>query len=138
MGDQRGSYNQELNFTLRIGEHGPKPSAEDLILEGAGLRISQPIFGYRNSLPSTQEQEFSFRLHEKVEFGWNPRLSAHEFMSILSNLTGIKIRATYTPRGSGFLDNVKLKTARRGAAGPPAPWIETCSCPDGYVGQFCT
>lgn len=137
LGDQRGSYNQELNFTLRIGEHGPKPSADDIILEGAGLRISRPIFGQRNPLPSIQNQEFSFRLHEHPDFGWNPRLTARDFMSILSNLTAIKVRGTFTPRGVGFLDNVKLKTARRGASGSPAPWIETCSCPPGYVGQFC-
>lgn len=37
----------------------------------------------------------------------------------------------------GFLDNVKLKTARRGAAGSPARWIEMCTCPEGYIGQFC-
>ncbi len=54
LGDQRGSYNQELNFTLRIGEHSPKPSADDVILEGAGLRVSRPIFGQRNALPSIQ------------------------------------------------------------------------------------
>lgn len=37
----------------------------------------------------------------------------------------------------GFLDDVKLETARRGAAGAPATWIEMCTCPSGYVGQFC-
>lgn len=39
--------------------------------------------------------------------------------------------------GIGFLDDVKLETARRGAAGTPAQWIELCTCPKGYVGQFC-
>lgn len=58
-------------------------------------------------------------------------------MSVLSNLTAIKIRGTYFPEGVGFIDDVKLKTARRGAAGQPANWIEFCTCPTGYVGQFC-
>lgn len=137
MGDQRGSYNQEMNFTLRIGEHGPKASADDIVLEGNGLRISHPIFGARNNLPTIQSQEYSFRLHEHPDFGWNPRLNAREFMKILSNLTSIKIRGTYTPNGVGFLDNVKLKTARRGAAGTQASWVEMCTCPDGYIGQNC-
>ena len=167
LGDQRGSYNQELNFTLRIGEHGPKPSAEDIILEGAGLRVSRPIFGYKNTLPSVKSQDFVFRLHEHVEFGWNPRLSSRDFISILSKLTAIKIRGTYTPNGMemksifqarfgfvsyitftndysylrfsgvGFLENVKLLTARRGGTGAPAPWVESCTCPAGYIGQFC-
>jgi len=99
LGDQRGSYNQELNFTLRIGEHSPKPSAEDIVLEGAGLRVSRPIFGQSNTLPSIQSQEFTFRLHEHPDFGWNPRLTAREFMSILANITAIKIRGTYTTKG---------------------------------------
>ena len=35
LGDQRASYNQDLSFTLRIGEAGPAP-----------------IFGQNNHLPS--------------------------------------------------------------------------------------
>lgn len=37
----------------------------------------------------------------------------------------------------GFLDDVKLETAHRGAAGESADWVEHCKCPTGYVGQFC-
>lgn len=75
-------------------------------------------------------------------------------MSILTNLTAIKIRGTYVAKGVGFLDNVKLNTAIRGVGGEPAHWVEYCECPDGnkhkylhslkliiffigYVGQFC-
>lgn len=39
--------------------------------------------------------------------------------------------------GHGFLDDVKIQTARRGLFGEPATWIEMCTCPEGYVGQFC-
>lgn len=35
------------------------------------------------------------------------------------------------------MDDVRVETARRGAAGQPANWIEMCTCPDGYVGQYC-
>lgn len=89
--------------------------------------------------PSTflQNQEFTFRLHEHQDYGWQPRLQARDLMSLLSNLTAIKIRATYVPEGSGFLDDIKLHAARRGAAGQPAQWIEMCTCPTGYIGQFC-
>lgn len=38
--------------------------------------------------------------------------------------------------GRGYLDNVKLASARPGE-GTPAPWVQTCSCPPGYEGQFC-
>ncbi|KAJ9596346.1 hypothetical protein L9F63_012621, partial [Diploptera punctata] len=137
LGDQRASYNQDVTFKLRIGENGPAPTVEDIVLEGAGLSITQAIFGQQNPLPAIPTQEYKFRLHEHPHYGWQPRLSARDFMSVLSNLTAIHIRATYTPEGVGFLDDVVLSTARRGAAGRPASWIEMCTCPDGYVGQFC-
>ncbi|KAH0945533.1 hypothetical protein HN011_010340 [Eciton burchellii] len=138
LGDQRASYNQDLSFTLRIGETGPAPTARDVILEGGnGEQITQPIFGQNNRLPTVTPQEYRFRLHEHSEYGWQPRLSSRAFMSILSNLTAIKIRGTYTHQGRGFLDDVKLETAHRGAAGEAADWVEHCQCPHGYVGQFC-
>lgn len=78
-----------------------------------------------------QKQTYKFRLHEHPDYGWQPRLSARNFISLLTNLTAIKIRGTYSPSGVGFLDDVELQTASRGVAGPPALWIESCDCPTG-------
>lgn len=40
--------------------------------------------------------------------------------------------------GVGFIDNIKLDTARPGSnVGDPATWVEQCTCPEGFVGQFC-
>lgn len=138
LGDQRASYNQDLTFTLRIAENEPAPTARDIILEGGnGEQITQPIFGQNNKLPTFTPQVYKFRLHEHADYGWEPRLPPRAFISILSNLTAIKIRGTYTHQGRGFLDDVGLETAQRGAAGEPADWVEHCQCPHGYVGQFC-
>nr|CAG4649913.1 EOG090X005Q [Sida crystallina] len=137
LGDQRGSYNQDLIFTLRIGENGARVSIDDVILEGSGLTISQRIVGQDNPLPTTQNQVYRFRLHEHPQYGWNPRLSSRDFISVLVNMTSLRIRGSYTPKGAGFLDDVKLVGARRGANGPSANWIERCSCPEGYIGQYC-
>lgn len=54
LGDQRASYNQDLEFRLRIGESGPSPTVQDVILEGAGLTITQTIFGQGNRMPSVE------------------------------------------------------------------------------------
>lgn len=137
LGDQRASYNQILQFTLRIGENTPVPMATDITIEGSGAYITNTIFAQRNPIPATQNQVYKFRLHEHQDYGWQPRLSARAFMSILTNLTAIKIRGTYTRMGSGYLDDVHLETASRGVAGRSAYWIEQCECPTGYVGQFC-
>ena len=69
-------------------------------------------------------QDYAFRLHENPEFGWNPRLSPKDFMAALSNITGILIRGTYVPLGHGYLDEVRVGSAKRGALGRQATWIE--------------
>lgn len=60
-------------------------------------------------------------------------------MSLLQNLTAIKIRGTYNKPGESFLTNFKLETAKigkeKGAAA--ANWVEKCSCPKAYVGDYC-
>ncbi|KAF5301739.1 hypothetical protein FQA39_LY19085 [Lamprigera yunnana] len=137
LGDQRASYNQLFEFTLRIGDNRAVPTATDIIFEGANGYVTNTIFAQRNLIPSTANQNYKFRLHEHPNYGWQPRLSARAFISILTNLTAIRIRGTYTSQGVGFLDNVKLETAARGGAGFPALWIEHCECPTGYVGPFC-
>lgn len=137
LGDQRASYNHDLSFKLRINDNSAAPSVADIILEGAGRTVSRTIFGQDNNLPNTSMQVYKYKLHENPDYGWQPRLSSREFMTLLSNLTAIKIKGTYTPQGVGFLDDVSLESARGGAAGTPAPWIETCTCPESYVGQFC-
>lgn len=157
LGDQRASYNQELKFKLRINDIGPRPSVEDVIIEGGGAkttRISLSITDQKNPLPgyevggcgtttisttnvsqthtymeyffflTLQMQEYVFRLHENTEFGWSPRLSSKDFIAILANITGIHIRGTYVLSGVGFLDEIRLGSAERGGAGPPATWIE--------------
>lgn len=88
-------------------------------------------------MPDDQLKEYAFRLHEHPDYSWQPSQSSRQFMSILSNLTAIKIRSSYSDGGDAYLDDFELQTAHRGAAGNVARWIEQCQCPEGYVGQFC-
>ncbi|KAG1663944.1 Laminin subunit gamma-1 [Nymphon striatum] len=88
-------------------------------------------------MPTYVNQKYIFKLDENPQFGWNPRLTSEEFSSILSNLTAIKIKASYAPHGAGFLDSVVLESGQRSELGQSATWIEMCTCAEGYVGQFC-
>ena len=137
LGDQKASYNQFLTFNLRIGEEGPRTSYDDIVLEGSGLKISQPIFGQGNPLPNLRSQLYQFKLHENSMYDWSPKLSSKDFISILANLTAIKIRGVYTYRGIGFINEVRLESAQQLPFGDETNWVETCECPDGYIGQFC-
>lgn len=138
LGDQRASYNRFLKFKLHLlKQRGPDPSTTDVILEGAGTQISLPIFAQQQGMPDEEVKEYTFRLHEHPDYAWQPSQSSRGFMSILSNLTAIKIRATYSDIGEAYIDDIELQTAHRGAAGFPATWIEQCVCPEGFLGQFC-
>ncbi|XP_042902115.1 laminin subunit gamma-1 [Parasteatoda tepidariorum] len=137
LGNQRASYNQFLSFTLRIGAESVRISAHDVILEGAGLRVSVPITEQDNPIPSHRIQTYRFRLHENPKFGWTPRVSALDYIKILSNLTAIKIKATFSREGIGYLDDVVLESAAKERNTVPATWIEQCACPEGYTGLSC-
>lgn len=100
MGDQRFSYNQFLSYKLRIGEEGDAtPSIVDVVIEGAGQRISAPFYSQRNPTPGLESGEYKFLLNEHADYRWYPQLKSEPFISILANITAIKIRATYNPQG---------------------------------------
>lgn len=137
LGNQQYSYNQFLEFKMSLGEDGAQPSLYDVVIEGAGLQIYTPIYSQANPVPRTIEQVYRFRLNEHQEYQWNPRLTALEFHRLLSNITSIKIRGTYTPGGVSYIDEVKLHSARQGGSDTRVSHIEQCTCPEGYIGQFC-
>ncbi|XP_030219656.1 laminin subunit gamma-1 [Gadus morhua] len=136
LGNQLLSYGQNLSLTFRVDRRDNRMSAEDLVLEGAGLRVAVPLIAQGNAYPSENVQSYVFRLHDQTNYPWRPSLSHPEFQKLLHNLTAIKIRGTYSEKSSGHMGDVSLVTARRGP-GLPARWVEQCTCPPGYQGQHC-
>ncbi|KFV96685.1 Laminin subunit gamma-1, partial [Fulmarus glacialis] len=136
LGNQVLSYGQNLTFSFRVDRRDTRLSAEDLVLEGAGLRVSVPLIAQGNPYPSENALIYTFRLHEATDYPWRPALTAFDFQKLLHNLTSIKIRGTYSERSAGHLDDVTITSARPGP-GVPVAWVESCSCPAGYEGQFC-
>ncbi|XP_038859912.1 laminin subunit gamma-1-like isoform X1 [Salvelinus namaycush] len=136
LGNQLLSYGQNLTLNFRVDRRDTRLSAEDVVLEGAGLRVAVPLIAQGNAYPGENMQTFVFRLHDSTDYPWRPTLPQSEFQKLLHNLTSIKIRGTYSERSAGYLDDVMLITARRGP-GTPARWVEKCTCPQGYMGQHC-
>ncbi|KAK2501533.1 hypothetical protein MC885_006464 [Smutsia gigantea] len=139
LGDQRFSYGQSLLLTFRVPPGGAPPAVQ-LRLEGAALALTlQP-----SGLPSPQdarqpwEVQLGFQLQETSE-DVDPPLPPFHFQRLLANLTALRIQARgQSPNSHGqvFLTEVRLTSAQQGLS-PPASWVETCSCPMGYTGQFC-
>uniref|UniRef100_A0A667ZDJ5 Laminin subunit gamma-1 n=1 Tax=Myripristis murdjan TaxID=586833 RepID=A0A667ZDJ5_9TELE len=107
LGNQILSYSQNLSLSFRVDRRDTRLSAEDLVLEGGGLRVAVPLIAQGNAYPSETRQTYVFRILMKC-----------------------------FPPGAGYLDDVSLVTARRGP-GAPARWVEQCTCPQGYQGQHC-
>uniref|UniRef100_A0A8C5YDM1 Laminin subunit gamma-3 n=1 Tax=Microcebus murinus TaxID=30608 RepID=A0A8C5YDM1_MICMU len=134
LGDQRLSYGQPLTLTFQVPPGGSPPPVH-LRLEGAGLALSLR----HSSVSSPQdagEAQLRFLLQETSE-DVDPPLPAFHFQRLLTNLTSLRVRVfLFCPAGQVFLTEVQLTSARWGLS-PPASWVETCSCPQGYSGQFC-
>uniref|UniRef100_A0A8B9DJ99 Laminin subunit gamma 2 n=1 Tax=Anser cygnoides TaxID=8845 RepID=A0A8B9DJ99_ANSCY len=136
LGNQQLSYGQVLSFDYRLDRGGQQPSPHDVVLEGAGLRVTAPFLPPGKILPCGVSQTYTFRLDEHPSSKWSPRLNHFEYRRLLGNLTALRIRATFGEYSTGYIDNITLVSAQP-AAGILAPWVERCQCPDGYQGQFC-
>ncbi|CAJ0918895.1 unnamed protein product [Ranitomeya imitator] len=134
LGDQSLSYGQLFSITFRVDRGRHRAGAEDLILEGGGLRVTAPLTSSKTSLPCRLPQTYTFRLDELSFSPWTPKISHFDFRRLLSNLTSLRIRATYGEYSTGYLQSVSLITARPGPE-DSAPWVEKCDCPVGYKGH---
>uniref|UniRef100_A0A663N0S4 Laminin subunit gamma 3 n=1 Tax=Athene cunicularia TaxID=194338 RepID=A0A663N0S4_ATHCN len=137
--NQRLSYGQLLS--LLLGVEGNRTGMEtevpllrvQLVLEGEGMEITMSS---STSQPQHGKQAVTFRLQEAEE-GVEPSLSAFSFQRVLSNLTALRLRVSHSPvQGALSLSEVQLTSARPGP-GTRAGWVEECTCPPGYAGQFC-
>ncbi|XP_045144456.1 laminin subunit gamma-3 [Echinops telfairi] len=139
LGDQRFSYGQLLTLTFRAPP-GAAPLPVQLRLEGAGLALSLLPSNLSSPQDTGQpgEVQLKFQMQETSEDTEAP-LPAFHFQRLLANLTTLGIRVSSprpSPPGPVVLTEVQLTSARRGLS-PPVSWVETCSCPKGYKGQFC-
>uniref|UniRef100_A0ABM5F750 Laminin subunit gamma-3 isoform X1 n=1 Tax=Pogona vitticeps TaxID=103695 RepID=A0ABM5F750_9SAUR len=136
--DQRFSYGQLLSV-VSLFEADTAISHSfplRLVLEGDGLLVSAHHSDMRSTGNDTccEHRTATFRLQEGE---MQPALSAFQFQRLLSNLTGLRIRAESSHSWRRIsLKEVRLVSARLGFS-PPALWVEDCLCPQGYMGQFC-
>lgn len=61
LGNQLLSYGQNLTLNFRVDRRDTRLSAEDVILEGSGLRVAVPLIAQGNAYPSENMQSYVFR-----------------------------------------------------------------------------
>lgn len=61
LGNQMLSYGQNLSLSFRVERRDTRLSAEDLVLEGADLRVAVPLIAQGNAYPNENKQTFVFR-----------------------------------------------------------------------------
>ena len=77
--------------------------------------------------------------HRLNEQSWSPALPFLEFMRLLSNVTAIRIHATFgVDDAFSFLGEINLGHSTPSTGLFPVGNVETCSpCPQGYYGERC-
>ncbi|KAM8829151.1 laminin subunit gamma-3 isoform 2-T2 [Spinachia spinachia] len=141
LGHRVYSYGQLLSITFTSESAELLPHHVTLLLQGSGVSLSadlspQPALGSDRGL--TSQRSFVARLHEN-EMRFKPPLSASALQRLLSNLTALRISNAGGHNYTSQLGGVTLTSAvvSSGPAHPPAPWVESCSCPLAFAGQFC-
>lgn len=141
LGRQIYSYGEFLSFTFSSETAELLPSHVTLLLEGSGTTLSADLssqMALDNMTGPTPQHNFIIRLHEE-EKRFKPTLSAFQFQHLLYNLTALRISNAGGENYTSQLSGVTLTSAAlsSGTTHPSAPWVELCSCPTNFIGQFC-
>ncbi|XP_029692909.1 laminin subunit gamma-3 isoform X1 [Takifugu rubripes] len=140
LGRQVYSYGQLLTITFTSETAELLPNNVTLLLQGSDATLTaelspKPLFSRDPDL--TPRRSFEIRLHEQE--GFEPALSAFEFQTFLYNLTDLRISNAGGRNYTSQLTSVTLISAAISdkLSGPHARWVESCTCPPGFAGQFC-
>ncbi|XP_034337833.2 basement membrane-specific heparan sulfate proteoglycan core protein isoform X5 [Magallana gigas] len=141
-GNKVTSYGGYLSFTLEtvVALDGGQTFRDvdiEIITPGQRQRMY-----YLFDPPSQPYQPESYKIHLvestfRMLDGTSP--SRETFMSILSNIEAILIRATYhTLMGSASLRDLYMETSTSNPTNfGRMPQIESCQCPEGHTGSSC-
>ncbi|XP_687343.5 laminin subunit gamma-3 [Danio rerio] len=141
LGNMLLSYGRTLSMSFTAELEELLPRSVTVRLEGSGMSVSADLHTQQepySQLEKTPINSFSLRLTEKHV---NPSVSSFEFLRMLYNLTALHISNAGGQNYTSQLSRVSLESAVQKAYHPDvlphALWVEVCSCPAGFAGQFC-
>ncbi|XP_018320894.1 laminin subunit alpha [Agrilus planipennis] len=145
LGKKLTLYGSRLNYSIfyTIGSSGKAVSGADVILAGAGTHLA--YMSVEQPAVATDYSESLGIVESNFELPSGIAAKREHIMTVLNNLTGLYIRATYWSNTvTARLSNVLLVngvpynyTAMHGKIVQPASSVEQCQCPPGYQGLSC-
>lgn len=136
LGNQLKSYGGHLSFTIKNEAYGTYLPDQDIIIRGNGLTL---VWTRANPDENRTEALFKETEWQNIDRGGPKVASRAEFLSVLSNLESILVRASLKEGVSLVsLSDVWLDTAVPQNTGQELVRdIEMCRCPQGYTGTSC-
>nr|XP_033792815.1 laminin subunit alpha-2 isoform X4 [Geotrypetes seraphini] len=146
LGNKLSAAGGQLTFTVSYDITGQEDEVQtilhaDVIIEGNGLRISTAEEGI--NLQPFEEQVETIVLSPELFtiHGTTYPVSKKDFMTVLTNVKRLLIRATYSSEKEAIyrLSSVSLGVAdaQSASSGKPATAVEICQCPPGFSGTSC-
>ncbi|CAJ1078287.1 laminin subunit alpha-2 isoform X2 [Xyrichtys novacula] len=115
-------------------------SEPDLIIEGGGMKLIDRRYGMPVYPSSPSTNEIVLLPENFLISGSAQPISRRDFLSVLANVTGVMVRASYSTDTSAVyrLHSFSMQVANPAATGERrASAVEICSCPRGYAGTSC-
>ncbi|XP_054830970.1 laminin subunit alpha-2 [Eublepharis macularius] len=145
LGNKITAAGGHLKFTISYDLTGEEDATEamlqsDVIIEGSGLRISTSQEGIHLNPFEEHTEEVLLKHDLFMLHGTDLLVSKREFMTVLTNIKRLLIRATYSYGMNAIyrLSGVSLEAADRFSSGQKyASAVEVCQCPPGYSGTSC-
>lgn len=136
LGNQLKSYGGYLTLVIENDAYGPYIPDQDIIIRGNGLTLVWTRADPNEKKTQAHLKETDW---QSIDQG-GPRVASRaDFLTVLSNLEGILVRATLHEGTSRVhLSDITLDTAVPQNTGHPLTGdVEICRCPEGYTGTSC-
>uniref|UniRef100_A0A8C2ERP3 Laminin, gamma 3 n=1 Tax=Cyprinus carpio TaxID=7962 RepID=A0A8C2ERP3_CYPCA len=139
LGNRLLSYGRTLSVSFTAELEELLPRSVTVMLEGSGILFTADLYSEQKTYSSLEKMPintFTLRLTEKSV---NPSIAPFEFLRMLYSLTALHISNAGGQNYTSQLSRVSLESAVRKNynMSPHASWVEECTCPTGFTGQFC-
>uniref|UniRef100_A0A8B9L850 Laminin subunit gamma-3 n=1 Tax=Astyanax mexicanus TaxID=7994 RepID=A0A8B9L850_ASTMX len=146
IGNQLLSYGQHLSLSFTAEARELLPRKVTVVLEGSGISVSASLYSEQDLESGTghiPSNTFSLRYVKLKGMEDILKVLYQNLQCYPSIYVLIFFPSPISPTDTSQLSGVSLASAfpiaypSDSSRGPLAPWVEMCTCPPGFMGQFC-